>query len=309
MKLRNIALCLLLAGGLSASCIREDNSDCHNVYRLALSYLGDGTAEIFSEKIDRVDLYVFDSNSNCISSTRLSDAEMDAQLVTLPPLDPGDYRIVCVGNAYETKVENLDSKDLGKITFAAEDYINGETVSGNDPLYWSAIDYSIEPYSAYKRDETRTAYFASSHYDIIVEVVNAPENIGKHPKIELIGVSPQTDFHNNAKGTATDYIMETVHDGEKTTAAVNNIMRHKNHEDVYLRVTGEDGTHVAEINFAEHLEIFKEFINPDLHECRIPFLIEFGTPAYPLPSDDLSLEVTISIPSWFIELITPDFKK
>jgi hypothetical protein len=139
--------------------------------------------------------------------------------------------------------------------------------------------------------------------------VNAPENIGKNPKIELVGVSPQTDFNNNAKGMATDYIMETVHDGLKTTTAVNNIMRHKNHEEVFLRVTGEDGTDVANISFAEHLAKYKDYINPDLHECQIPFLIEFGTSDYPVPSEDISLEVTVSVPSWFIEHLTPDFKK
>ena len=309
MKFRNIALCLLLAGGLSASCIREDNSDCHNVYQLALSYLGDGTTEIFPEKIDRVDLYVFDQNSNCVSSTRLTDDEVDARLVTLPPLDPGDYRIVCVGNAYETKVENLESRKLSEITFAAEDYINGETVSGNDPLYWSAIDYTIEPFSEYKTVETKTTYFASSHYDILVEVVNAPENIGKNPKIELVGVSPKTDFQNVAKGEPTDYIMDTVHDGVKTTAAVNNIMRHKGHEYVYLRVTGEDGTEVALINFAEHIAKYKDYIDTDKHECLIPFLIEFGTPDYPVLGDEISLDVTITLPSWFIELVQPDFNK
>lgn len=309
MKLRNIALCLLLAGGLSASCIREDNSDCYNIYRLALSYHGDGTTDIFSEKITDVDLYVFDQDSRCISSWTLSDAEIEAQLVTLPPLDPGDYRIVCVGNAYDTKVENLDSKDLSNITFAAADYINGETVSGNDPLYWSSIDYTIEPYNEYKLEETRTTYFASSHYDIIVEVENAPDYIGKNPKVELVGVSPLTDFHNTAKGQATDYIMETVHDGVKTTTAINNIMRHKNHENVYLRVTGEDGTPVAMISFAEHIEKHKDYINPQLHECQIPFLIKFGSSDYPLPSDDISLDITISVPSWFVEHITPDFNK
>lgn len=313
MKLGNLAMCLLLVGGLSASCIREDNSDCYNVYRLALSYHGDGTTEIFPEKIGSVDLYVFDQNSNCVSSTRLSDAEVDAQLTTLPPLDPGDYRIVCVGNAYSTKVENLDSKDLSKITFAAEKYINGEVVSGNDSLYWSAIDYSIEPFSEYKMEETRTTSFASSHYDILVEVVNAPENVGKHPKIELVGVSPQTDFHNAAKGAATSYVMETVHDGVETTTAVNNIMRHINHQDVYLKVTGEDGTEEVMINFAEHIQKYSKYINTSLHECLIPFRIEFDDPVPPIPptppveDDNISVDITVTLPSWYIELVRPIF--
>lgn len=311
MKLRNLAICLLLAGGLSASCIREDNSDCYNIYRLALSYTGDGTKEIFPEKINRVDLYVFDQNSNCVSTTRLSDAEVEAQLTTLPPLEPGDYRVVCVGNAYETKVGNLDSKDLSKITFAAENYINGEIVSGNDSLYWSAVDYTVEPFNPYVAEETITTYFASSHYDIVVEIVNAPENIGKHPKIELVGVSPETDFHNEAKGQQTNYIMDTVHDGVKTTTAVNNIMRHKNHEDVYLKVTGEDGTEVATVNFAEHIRNNSKYINTDLHECIIPFRIEFEDvipdPPVPPVDNDIEVNVKVTLPTWFITLVTPQF--
>lgn len=301
MKFKSFALCLLLAGGLSASCISEDNSDCYNVYNLALSYLGDGTQEIFPDKINTVDLYVFDSNSTCVSSSRLSDADVKARMTRLPYLETGTYRIVCIGNAYETQVENLDSKNLSAITFAAKDYINGETVSGNDSLYWSAIDYEIEPFSAYKtEEEVKTALFASSHYDVVVEVVNAPANVGKHPKIEIIGTSPQTDFNNVAKGTPETYVMTTVSDGDRLTTAKSNIMRNLNHEEVYLKVTGEDGNEVALINFAEHLEKYKDKIDPDLNECIIPFRIEYN---------DKSTQINITLPSWYIELVTPIFNR
>lgn len=299
MKFKSFALTLLLAGGLSASCIREDNSDCYNVYNLALSYLGDDTQEIFSDKINTVDLYVFDSNSTCVSSSRLSDADVQARMTRLPHLEAGTYRIVCIGNAYETGVENLDSKDLSAITFAAEDYINGETVSGNDSLYWSAVDYEIEPFSAYKtEEEVKTALFASSHYDVVVEVVNAPANVGMHPKIEIIGTSPKTDFNNVAKGTPETYVLTTVNEGDGLTTAKANIMRNINHDEVYLKVTGENGETVATINFAEHLEQYKDMIDPELNECVIPFRIEFNSN---------SAQISITLPSWYIDYVKPIF--
>ena len=220
-------------------------------------------------------------------------------MTRLPYLEEGTYRIVCIGNAHETGVENLDSKDLSAITFAAEDYINGETVSGNDSLYWSAIDYEIEPFSAYKTEEkVKTALFASSHYDVVVEVVNAPENVGKHPKIEITGTSPQTDFNNVAKGTPETYVLTTVDEGDGLTTARTNIMRNINHEDVYLKVTGEDGTEVASINFAEHLDKYKDTIDPSLNECIIPFRIEF---------ESTSAQISITLPSWYIDLVKPIF--
>ena len=297
--MKSIALCLLLAGGLSASCLKEDYSDCHNIYNLALSYLGDGTEEIFSEKISRVDLYVFDQNNVCVSSSTLSDSDVETRLTRLPALDPGTYRVVCIGNAHDTKVSNLNSKDLGAITFAAEDYIDGETVSGNDSLYWSATNLQIEQFDAYQTEEvTYTTNFVSSHYDVLVEVVNAPENVGKHPKIEIVATSPETDFHNVAKGQPATYVMETVHNGENITSARNNIMRNTDHEDVYLKVTGEDGKEAAVINFAEYLELHKNHIDLQKNECLIPIRIEF--------LDKIS-QISITLPTWYIEMVQPIF--
>lgn len=298
MKFAKIFFCLTLLAGATASCIREDLDDCRSINKLVLSYKGDGTTEIFPEKICRVEMFIFDAENKRVKSCLLPKEQIASRMVTLPPLDAGEYRIVCLGNTHETKTDATDCGDFNRMTFAAGDYYDKKQVSGNDSLYYATTLYSVLPYTA--DAHTQTIEFASSHYDLSIEVAGVPSTgtlAGSQPVLEICGVSPCTDFENRACGDATDYLLETKYDADKTLlTARTNIMRHKNHEDVnvyFRRSAGEEP--LATVNLAKFLAD-NPIIDCSRHEVIIPIHIEFK-----------SGEVTVSVSDWYVELVKPEF--
>ena len=301
MKLKNVAMILFtVAGVFLTSCIREDYSDCHNRYVVDLSYMGDGTDDIFLEKIGKVQMYIFDSGNRCIHEGTLTSEQVRRQEVMLPALEQGDYRIVFLGNTYSTQVRGLAEKDLSEIVFGSESYWKGQTVSGNDSLYWSSLDYTIEPFSIEQKVTRRTAEFASSHYDIIVEVIGVPESaMSDSPMIVLTGVSPYTDFTNTATVSEDAvYVPDAKHDGKDKVTASCNILRHLDHENVWLKILDASGKEIASVNFAEFIERHKDSIDCSKNEVVIPFRIAFN-------SSHTQVEVTI--PDWWVIDVHPGY--
>ncbi len=298
MKLTNAVFCLTLLAGSAASCIREDMDDCLSTNRVLFSYKGDGTTEIFPDKICRVEMFVFDAENRCVNSSVLPKEQVASRTATLPPLAAGDYRIVCLGNTHTTNVEGLATGDYARMLFAAGDWFDRKNVSGNDSLYYAATSFTVLPYSG-REEENRTQLveFASSHYDLLVEVAGIPAlegRAGSMPVLEICGVSPCTDFENRACGEAADYLLETEYEAGLLSARTN-IMRHKNHELVDVRLHSAAGDLLAEVNLAEFLSAHP-VIDCSKQEVLIPIRIEFK-----------SGKITIGLPEWYIEHVDPEF--
>ena len=94
MKYTKYILSLMFLASLNG-CIKEDMSDCPGNCTLKFSYVGDGTTQIFQDKIHKVDMYVFDSDGALLSSHPISEADIKTRATELK-LPIGNYRIVTV---------------------------------------------------------------------------------------------------------------------------------------------------------------------------------------------------------------------
>lgn len=299
MRFRIFALGLLLAGA-AASCIREDMSQCRNAHELVLSYLGDGKTEIFDDKICRVEMYVFDAMNSCVADFVVPAGQVAARTAELPPLAPGDYRVVCLGNTHHTKTVNLSAGSFDAIRFADADYVDTGAASGNDSLYYASVPVTVTGFTGKEGDRTTLVPFVCSHYDLSVEVAGIPRSdvrAGLLPRLEICGVAPCTDFENRVCGEAADYTLETRYDADKMLlTSETNIMRHTNHEavSVCLRTASGESTFV-EVNLAEFLAEHPG-IDCSKQEVLIPIRIEFT-----------SAGVEVSVPDWFVQEVKPEF--
>ena len=315
MKLTKGILITLLAATLAVSCISEDIEDCYSINYLQFSYRGDGETEIFGDKINRVELFVFDEQNRLVNSKVVSDEDVALRTTQLPPLRAGNYHIVCIGNTHNTRAAALESADYTKMFFANDELHNGVQQHGDDSLYFATKDYSIEDYATQKVYHTETAEFASSHYDLLVEVVGVPaaeaasapglrkdgaRAAGAAGYMKMCGVTPRTDFNNKVTGDPADYELETTYDAATMTlTARTNIMRHTNHADVNLRFYGNAAATepLVTVNLAQFLAEHKS-IDCSKHEVMIPIRIDFR-----------SADVIVTVPEWYIQEVTPEFDK
>lgn len=296
---------LLLAVITMQGCSLRDNYDrCPPKGKgIKFRYLGDGTNDIFQEKIDKVNFYVFDQDGNYVASYELGRKELrDFQGIYLN-LEPGNYNYIAWANTSKnTQLSNID---------------NGQNIS-DLYLIHTLVD---EP-----RNSIDSLYYANSvrivtKGDVVPRGVDGESDIidfrRAHTNIEV--------FVKGYSGLELDNSLASVVNLSGFLSQYSFEMEPQGNEVVYNNtgsVVSKGGTRVSESSFfipkiyddAEYIKLdvfaggdenlhteidlmrFVKENNIDLNkeELVISILIEYK-----------DLDVIVSVPKWEIEEVEP----
>ena len=120
-------------------CIRENIDDCETPVDLEFQYFGNGIVDIFPDRIDSVLMYVYELPSGRLHQTmEISREELAVRQGADLRLIPGDYRIVCWGNAGEGS-----AIDTERHVITSSEYAGGDVPSGIEELYFGTVDLNV----------------------------------------------------------------------------------------------------------------------------------------------------------------------
>lgn len=172
---------LLLCG--ATACIRENIDDCETPVTLDFLYFGDGIIDIFPERIRTVDMFVYRENGDLAATVSCSEEDLASDQGVDLRLMPGNYRIVCWGNAWEnTHLEaEADEPYLGESS-----WFDGEDCQGIDPLYFGEKTLTVPRTLKPVRD---TVIYTCSHISIQVTMEG-------FANADNFNAAPAADGHN-----------------------------------------------------------------------------------------------------------------
>jgi len=242
---KDVILFLLLITGMLTGCIKDNMDDCHRSYTLLFRYTGDGTTDIFRQKVTKVDLYVYNAETKQLVETYTVDRAALEQLqgITFDNLAPGNYEAVCWGNAGEhSLVDKCENKEQGSI--ASPEYYGGTSIATNDELYHAVKSFTI---SRAWEDVKETCDFTCAHINLKVRMEGFENMFFPLTKgtsdtcpvgLRMTSLAGCCHFNGEPSETLVTYTPETVRSAESETAyeAVFCTLRFEDENDIELQL-------------------------------------------------------------------------
>jgi len=137
-----IFIFIILISLIITGCIKEDFDECSVKVKLMFSYRGDGNSEIFMDKHEKVDLYIYNQSDEFVGKKEISKEELIQFQGAYLSLLPGNYRIVCWGNVLnKTKVKE-DRFTTSRISHYADNELT-DCVNAIDSLYYGTYELNV----------------------------------------------------------------------------------------------------------------------------------------------------------------------
>lgn len=286
--LLSMIVTLPLAGG----CIRENMDDCKGKVTLRFRYVGDGTTDIFPEKIEHVTMYVYSiADGSLAAIQKYDDNALAAYQGADVMLFPGRYEVVCWGNALDETTINEGEK------IAANGYFENTDIATNDPLYYGTIEIEVPETLV---ENNYICDFVCSHVKFRVRVEGFDQTTMGVPSLELTQLASFTDFDNvpsDEERCSYHPVLAAGSDGEQTVyTAEFNTLRFNDDNDIMLRLHSDETRVVAHefplADFLQEHNIAVEGVN----EVTVPIRIRFSP-------------IGVTIDDWDSVPVNPDFGK
>lgn len=270
---------------LATGCIKEDLDSCDT--NLIFRYFGDGTKDIFPEKIEKVDLYVYSENGALIETIGLDQGDLRRYQGTPLNLPAGKYRVVCWGNTKnDTRINQAMA--LNTALVAAPHYFTREIITTNDSLYIGSRDIEIFQDAS----NTDTVYFSSSHIKMYLELDGLEDAVwtdGTSPiEIEVGNLSPTVDFAKTFSLENVSY-RPIVKKEENTPGYKSrfNVLRFNDKNSIYINlVSKETNKTIYTLNLKDFMQ-YNQISVDGINEVTIGIRFRFnGTSVTVQPWDE-----------------------
>lgn len=295
---------------LISGCIDDDNKDCEPTVEqtpvnLRFSYVGDSTTQIFDQKIQKVNLFVFNSEKRNILVKTIDKSDLLKLRGVELNIPSGDYYVVCVGNAFgDTKVDSDLNSVMDSMRVSHPNVINKTDVTTNDSLYYGIkkITVSSSNSKKYKTQQAvqDTVKFVSAHIKMHIEVAGLLlDNIinsttksttaTQYPSLVVENLVASINLANITSKELYSYYPIIKHNIEQNIYYTDfNILRIQPQSSVVLNLKDPAGKSLYSMKLSDFLAKYAQF-NLTKNELTIGIKIQMTAQG-----------VSVTVPQWVI---------
>ncbi|MCC8173774.1 MAG: FimB/Mfa2 family fimbrial subunit [Odoribacter sp.] len=303
MNNTGFSLLIVIIGILGGCSIKDDRNDCPEDfnYELIFLYDGNGESDIFSSKIQSVNMYIFNEEGTYVDEYTYSKSALkifQGANITLPT---GIYTVICWSNITELSTitqTNQDSTHLLDYRLFSTPYLLQETITNFDSLYYGKKTIQISQ----NEEKKDTVFFSSAHINMEVYVEGlSSTSFGRavgNPRgwIEVKNVYTGYNFNKNVTGNMADMYPDFIYDSTGNIALAKfNLFRFESGNHIIIDIYDGEGNEVYSLNLQDFITTHGIQV-VGINEVTIPIYIKFE-----------GVNVNVSVADWNSNDVKPIF--